>query len=373
MLMGDDPCRILIVEDEEAHAELIRRAFALRGAVKGLTVARTLTEARAYLARSRPDLVIADLLLPDGKGTDLLDGDDASVAYPLMVLTAHGDEQAAVDAMKAGALDYIVKSDATFADMPRIADRALRQWQHITERQRAEERAAAYRDRLRSLAVELVRAEDRERRRLAAFVHDVIAQKLVLAGIRLDELRGSGASTDVADGLAEVSRLLSEVVDDSRSVMFDLSPPTLYELGFVEAAQWLAEEFEPKHGVTVDFKDDGRPKPLAKDMRAMLFRAVRELLVNVVKHARAGRVRVSVAREGSTIRVTVADDGVGFDVSAIHPPTGQMERFGLFSIRERLDYLGGRLQIESQPGRGTRVTLTAPLEHGDLPMHEGTP
>ena len=362
MPMGDDPRRILIVEDEPAHAELIRRAFAMRGAAEGLAVAGTLTEARAYLANSRPHLVIADLLLPDGKGTELLDGEGAEAAYPLMVMTAHGDEQAAVQAMKAGALDYVVKSDVTLADMPRIARRALRQWQDIADRRRAERRAATYQEQLRSLASELVRTEEEERRRLGAFVHDVIAQKLALARIRLDELSDSAASTDLTDGLAEVSRLVSEAVRDSRSVMVDLSPPVLHELGFAAAAEWLTEKFESEHGVAAEFADDGRPKPLADDVRTVLFRSLQELLVNVARHAKARHVKVDLAGDTSNIRVVVQDDGVGFKPDEVHVREDLSHGFGLFNIRERLDYLGGRADIRSEPGCGTRTTLIAPLE-----------
>jgi two-component system sensor kinase FixL len=190
--MGSKHCHILLVEDEEAHAELIRRAFARRGETDGLTVAHTLGEARRCLAKApHPDLVIADLLLPDGRGTDLLPGNGAEVAYPLVLITGHGDEEAAVAAMKAGALDYVVKSDVTLADMPRIAERTLRHWEHIVERRRQEEMLRVYHDRLRALAFELSQAEERERRRVATFLHDNIAQALTMVRIKLDATRAS--------------------------------------------------------------------------------------------------------------------------------------------------------------------------------------
>jgi DNA-binding response OmpR family regulator len=138
--MEGQAVHILLVEDEEAHAELVRRAFGEppdAGRVR-LTVAGSITEAEACLANSPPDLVIADWLLPDGRGTDLLPIDGGERAWPLVLMTAFGDERVAVEAMKAGALDYVVKSSETLADMPHIAKRALREWQLITERKRAD-------------------------------------------------------------------------------------------------------------------------------------------------------------------------------------------------------------------------------------------
>ncbi len=232
----------------------------------------------------------------------------------------------------------------------------------ITDRKRAEEERRTYQQQLRALASGLVRTEAEERRRLGAFLHNVIAQKLALAKIRLDELGDSAASTDLADGLAEVARLVSEAVRDSRSVMVDLSPPVLHELGFVAAAEWLTEKFEAEHGVAAEFADDGRPKPLADDVRTVLFRSLQELLVNVAKHAKARHVKVDLAGDTSNIRVVVQDDGVGFKPDVVHVREDLSHGFGLFNIRERMDYLGGRADIRSEPGCGTRATLIAPLE-----------
>jgi two-component system, cell cycle sensor histidine kinase and response regulator CckA len=129
---------LLLVEDNPAHAELIRRAFLAVDRPVALTVARTLQEARASLATAPPDLALIDVRLPDGRGLELLPGEESAAAYPSVVMTSHGNEQAAVEAIKTGAVDYVVKADATLADMPHIAERALRAWGHIVERRRLE-------------------------------------------------------------------------------------------------------------------------------------------------------------------------------------------------------------------------------------------
>ena len=143
--------RVLLVEDEEAHAELISRAFESRANLMNLTVAPTLQAARESLEESRPDLALIDLVLPDGKGTDLLPPAGKDPTYPIVIMTSQGDETVAVDAMKAGALNYVVKSPSAFTEMPLTVEGALREWGHIVERRRAEEALAASEEHFRSL------------------------------------------------------------------------------------------------------------------------------------------------------------------------------------------------------------------------------
>lgn len=149
--MDDKAVNILLVEDEKPHVKLIQRAFESRAGEVSLTMASTLREARAHLAESAPDLLIVDLVLPDGKGTDLLSADKEECRFPIVLMTCRGTEQVAVEAMKAGVLDYVVKSEATFSDMPRIAERALRQWKQITEHKPAEEVLRESEERFRSI------------------------------------------------------------------------------------------------------------------------------------------------------------------------------------------------------------------------------
>ena len=120
-------------------AELIRRAFESRPGAVSLTVAPTLEAARSSLGESAPDLALIDLVLPDGKGIELLPAGGEEPAYPIVIMTSHGDEEVAVEAMRAGALNYVVKSPTTLTEMPQVVEGALREWGHIVERRRAEE------------------------------------------------------------------------------------------------------------------------------------------------------------------------------------------------------------------------------------------
>lgn len=232
----------------------------------------------------------------------------------------------------------------------------------ITEREKAEERLLEYQSQLKSLASELSLAEERERRRLAVEVHDRISQSLGISKIRLDELRKSAPSKSIAEALLEICNSLGQTIGDTRSLTFELSSPVLYELGFEKAvAGWLTRQIEKKHGIATEFEDDGQDKPLDDDVRVLLFRNVRELLINVVKHAQAQKVKVTTAKVDGQIYVTVEDDGVGFDPEKTEAMVGETGGFGLFSIRERMEQLGGELKIASEPGRGSRMTIIAPL------------
>ena len=239
--------------------------------------------------------------------------------------------------------------------------------QDITQRKEAEAKLMLYQQQLRSLASELSLAEERLRRRIAAELHDHIAQNLAISKIKLESLTGD-AEPDLVKSLNEVNGLISQTIEATRSLTFEISPPVLYELGFEAAVNWLAKQTRRRFGLEVEFADDGKPKPLNTDIRVLLFQAVRELLVNVVKHAKAKKAKVFTCRIQKNIQVTVEDNGVGFDTEAISsvkdPAKGG---FGLFNIRERLDQIGGSVIINARAGKGTRITLTAPIEKQKKP------
>jgi len=235
----------------------------------------------------------------------------------------------------------------------------------ITARKCAEKRILGDRAKLKSLASELSLAEERERRRIARELHDRISQSLVISKMRLEFLMGRVGQQEIREQLRALVKELGEIVGETRTLTFDLSFPILYELGFeATVAEWLCEEVEKKYGLRCEFEDDGQDKPLDEDVRVLLFRDVRELLINVVKYARARYVRVSVSRQDDRICVQVEDDGIGFDPDEILPAGGERSGYGLFSIRERLEQVGGQIRIDSRPGRGCRVTLVAPLRSG---------
>jgi len=208
--------------------------------------------------------------------------------------------------------------------------------------------------------------EARERKRIAADLHDRIGQALALTRIKLGTLKaGTHSATKIAS-IEETIRLIELTIKEVRTLIFELSSPLLYEVGLKAAVEQLVEQVQDQHGIPISLEDDGRPKPLTIDGSVVLFQATRELLLNVVKHATAHRIRVSMNRLDNTVEITVQDDGVGFHVSRHGFRPGRQGGYGLFSIRERLEYLGGKVTVESTPGRGTKAALALTLNHDTI-------
>ncbi len=214
---------------------------------------------------------------------------------------------------------------------------------------------------LRALAHELSLVEEHQRRKMAAYLHDEVSQKLALAAFKLDALEKVKSALQVREEQKEIKKILDEVAQLTRTLTFEISPPVLYEFGLEAAIEWLARQFSKNHKIPCKFKDDGETKPLADDTRILLFQSVRELLANVSKHARADSVTVSATKDDNVIRIKVNDNGIGFDPNILNDKIAKNEGFGLFNVRERLKHLKGNLNIESKKGYGTAVTIIAPL------------
>jgi two-component system CheB/CheR fusion protein len=227
----------------------------------------------------------------------------------------------------------------------------------VSERKRAEEAI----DSARCLTSELSLAEDRQRRRIAAHLHDEIGSTLAAAKINLGRLKESEPTTEARQALSEVRGLIETAIKSIRSLTFDLAPPILYEVGLEPALESLADEIQERHGIQGVFEDDGQAKPVGAELKVVLHHAVRELLANVAKHAQASSVHVSIRRDGANVRIRVEDDGIGFEPPKSGFRVSRSGGFGLFHVGERLTHLGGQLDVESQPGHGTAVTVVAPL------------
>ena len=232
----------------------------------------------------------------------------------------------------------------------------------ITERKKAEKKLIEYQNQLRSLASQLTLAEEHERRRFATYLHDHIGQTLFGIHIKLDLLKDSLSTNDDIKPLEEAIKSIQQMIKDARLLTFELSPPVLYESNLESALDSLVERMHERYGIMVTLTNDKQEKPLDDDIKVFLFQAVRELLINVVKHAQAKNVNISIQRDTTRIRIHVEDDGVGFTPLREGPAKDKKEGFGLFSIRERLNYIGGSIEIESQPGHGTKIGILSPLK-----------
>jgi PAS domain S-box-containing protein len=241
---------------------------------------------------------------------------------------------------------------------------SLSSGEDITERKLAEEKLRYNQERLKMLAAKLSLAEEQERHRIAMGIHDDLGQKLAVVKLHLQTLRESVSQKSMLAEIDIACNLTNEIIRDVRSLTFELSNPVLYEIGLEQALRsWLTIEIQNKTGLKCVVASDCDKLALDDDVKIVLFKAVRELMTNIVKHAQAKTAKVTIAKPDSHVVVTVEDDGLGFDVSKLGLPSSKEGGFGLFNIRQRLDFMGGRLDIDSSPGKGTRVVMTAPTKN----------
>jgi signal transduction histidine kinase len=224
------------------------------------------------------------------------------------------------------------------------------------------EKLRIYQKQLRYLVSELLLTEERERRRLAGDLHDSISQSLAFSKIELDKLRKSLSSSFLDRQLNKISELITQAIQQIRTMIFELSPPVLYDIGLAAAIEHIANKMQKQFGIHIYVTEDKQRKELAEDLCVLVFRAVQELLFNVIKHAQAQQVNISITRNDQNIKVCVEDDGIGFDTVEIDLCLDKKERYGLYSIKERLQHVNGRFNIVSKPGQGARIIISVPVE-----------
>ena len=234
----------------------------------------------------------------------------------------------------------------------------------ITKRKQTEKQIIEYQKQLKLMASKMLIAEEHERHRIAAGIHDDVGQRLAIVKYGLDSLQASESRTEVLTILKKQGELITNAIEDVRSFTFELSNPLLYEIG-VEAAieTWLIEHIQNKCGIKCSFFSNGPKLKLSEHKRIILFQGVRELLTNIVKHANADYVSVNIIRNNDSMQIIIKDNGIGYNTSMSDKPEKKNKGFGLFNLREKLEYLGGKLKIEDASPRGTFVTIHIPIEN----------
>ena len=226
----------------------------------------------------------------------------------------------------------------------------------ITDRIEAEQE-------IRRLASELTVAEQEERHRISQVLHDELQQRLFAIRMQLSFLREAyeeGRPESFQADLPELEQWLGEAIETVRNLSLELSPMILKEEGLPQALEWLAMQMHEKFGLEVELEGADTYAPLSYSLRILLYRSIRELLFNVVKHASTRKARVQLERRDSRLRIAVFDEGVGFDPAKVLSRGNSS--FGFGSIQSKLRFLGCMMKIESAPGSGTRVTVDAPVD-----------
>jgi PAS domain S-box-containing protein len=241
----------------------------------------------------------------------------------------------------------------------RIGNKNLVILQDITERKRAEAEIMRQSGQLRALAARLAEVEETGREHLARELHDQVCQSLTALSLTLTLLQTQmppKAAAKLRDRMAGAVALVEQMGETIRDVMAELRPPMLDDYGLLSALHWYGTEFSGKTGIGVDVQGQEAVPRLAAPVELALFRIVQEAMANVAKHAQATGVVLTEAEDNGTVRLVIADNGVGFDQERLGQPEGR-HLWGLMTMSERAAAAGGRCRIESQPGQGTRVVV----------------
>lgn len=356
------PLELLLIEDNPSDRRLVREHMRDARAAVRISDCDRLSSAAVRLAGSEVDCVLLDLSLPDATGLEALARvRELAPDVPVVVLSGLEDETLAMEAMSRGAQDYLLKGDA---DGPLIERSVL----YAIERKRSEDdRVAAVRalgesERQRRLLMgAMLRAEAAERTRIATELHDDTVQVMTASLIAIDRLARAArtAGQDTIVRTAESTRaVLEEATERTRRLMFDLRPPILHETGLLPALGALTEQVASEIGGRADVS--GSPDRYEHGVEELLYRCAREALTNARKHANPSTLQVRIDALPDRLAVTVADDGRGFDVDSARSRAAAGLHLGLNSIVERIEAAGGSVEIDSAPGRGARIRMTAP-------------
>jgi signal transduction histidine kinase len=343
--------RILVVDDEMLNRVLLSTNLEESGYV--VETAEDGEQALEMLSAQPFEVVLLDLMMPKLDGYQVLahmKSDDALRRIPVIVISSTDEMESVVRCIEMGATDYLPKPFNPVLLHARL--KASLASLH-------EERMAMLRQQL----AQVTATQEEERRRIARELHDGVGPTLASLNLRLRTARKrlERDGHPVADEIEELADLVQASIQDIRRLIYDLRPTALDELGLMPALREYMARYQEEQSLEVALslpEGDGRlPAPL----ETALFRVVQEALANVAKHARARRVEIGLTSDGEGVTLRIADDGRGFDPKAPRSNT----HLGLWSIRERVEQLGGQFEVESSPGRGTTLRIVIPTGEND--------
>jgi len=354
--------RLLLVEDSDDDAELV--AYRLRQAGIHFCLDRVETEPAFRRALRQPvDLIVADFMVPQFgaiAALEILRSENLDI--PLIIISGTIGEETAVAAMRHGAVDYVLKD--RLARLPQAVLQGIDTARmRVGLREKRENLAQAHAH-LEELSVQLIDAQEQERKSLALELHDELGQRLTAIKLSLhrmrDGLNGADAEAawDSADG--EVAMLIAQV----REMSVALRPTALDYLGLEAAIRQLLERQFTHTDITYALDYAGVPAALTPSIEITAYRIVQESITNIVRHAGASRVVVEVngGESGEEIELIVRDNGRGFDVAAQITLQRPCMSSGLLGMSERVKLLGGVFRVEAAPGQGTRIVASLPIK-----------
>lgn len=339
--------KILIVDDDPGLLRLVEKALKREGFATA--AASSGQEAIAWLGRNNADLMLLDLKLQDIEGRELINHlAEVGRSIPFIIITGQGDERVAVEMMKRGALDYLVKDVQFIEFMPTLVRRALEQGEK-------DNRLIAAQAALRESQEQLLVISERERTHFGAELHDGLGQQLTAIELRCQSMKQDlpPKRADLQKQLSSISQLLREAISQTRSLARNWSPVALGSGGLMEAFGELVVRMSKDGQVKCSFDC---PKPVLvedKLVQAHLFRIAQEAVNNAVKHSRADKIAVRLNKNGGSIHLEISDNGKGL------PKQSQLSQgIGLQIMKHRANVIGSELEIKSVAGKGVTVACT---------------
>lgn len=371
---------ILIVDDTPVNLATIVEylesyGFAIRTARSGESALRSIDY-------DPPHLILLDILMPGIDGFETcrrLQADERTHDIPIIFMTALTNAEDKVKAFETGAVDYVTKPLQHEEVLARILlhlrqrnqTRDLQEqnrqltYSNQVEKARLFEAVNQQRTQLRTLTNKLTEVQENERRQLARELHDEIGQALTAIHINLATIQKELPPASFARIQARVTEstlLANQILEQIRELALDLRPPMLDDLGLVPTLRWYLKRYSTRLKIETELILIGLDTRLASEIETALYRVSQEALTNTAKHAAASKVCVELTYHASTVNVAIADNGRGFDVAEVLARAGQPHGMGLLSMRERVTLLGGTFDLAVQPGQGTRLTFSIPLE-----------
>lgn len=356
--------KILHLEDTPTDAELVERELKKGGIEFEKLVVDNRDAFENALDKFVPDIILSDHSLPsfDSAGAIALVKLKCPQT-PVILVTATVSEEFAVNILQEGAADYILKSN--LKRLPSSVQKAIEKSRMIRERQHAEEELKHSYLQIRKLASHLQNIREEERASMAREIHDELGQQLT--ALKLDIawliIKMKNAEAPIVEKMTGMEKLLSTALLTVKKLASELHPALLDKLGLIEAIRWQSKEFEKRTGIKITLEMPEELEGISSKTNIALFRIYQEALTNVARHSGATNVCCTLKKQNDDLYFTITDDGKGFDVTL----TEQRHSLGLLGMRERSVMIGGKYQITSEPGKGTKVEATLPVNEIALP------
>ncbi|RLD26816.1 MAG: hypothetical protein DRI54_02160 [Bacteroidetes bacterium] len=361
------PLRFLILEDSELDVELLKAASRTDEFKFEYKVVSNRKDFEKNLSLYDPDVILSDFTLPQFTGLEALKiVKDRNVNRPFIIVTGAVDEETAVACIKAGADDYLLKDRLT--RLPSAIIHSIEQWKITIEKENTRIELEVSRYRLRELFKRIEHIRDDEKKRISLEIHDQLGQELTAAKLGLFWLKqniiinSKENKNDCKPLLSKIEELIDlsgKTIKTIRRIAHQLRPVVLDDLGLFPAIEWMVKNFEDSTDISCSFNHDLSDELIGKDFSSVAYRIVQEGLTNIMRHSNAKYCGIDFKMNKENLHLDIWDNGKGFDMRE----NKETNKLGLFGIIERIKPYNGQMQIESEPGGGTRIIIRVPSEN----------